>query len=172
VEVLLQTRITFRRVTYFLDNNSIHRPVLGTGTLQLFLLCLVVFSLIAATCGCRKNQGPERIVVFGSVTYKGKPVINGLIRFVPDPSLGLPVAVASIVNGKYRVDSHGGVPAGTHSVQIEGYETPENTTTFDPMSGGLALGPPYIPDKYNKQTILKFTVPSGSGPIEKNFDLE
>lgn len=95
--------------------------------------------------------------------------MNGRSVLIPR----LPTAVATIVNGKYRVESRGGVPDGTHNVQIEGYAVPDNNTMKEnPMPGGAALGPPYIPDKYNKHATLRSTVPSGSGPIGKNFAFE
>ena len=80
-------------------------------------------SLLILTTGCGGSGGDvERSEVSGSVTYKGQPIEEGLIRFVPEKGTAGPVSAAPIANGKYTIDAKGGVPVGTHRVEIEAYQ--------------------------------------------------
>jgi hypothetical protein len=136
-------------------------------------LLLMTFFL----AGCGGNRGPERVLVSGTVTYKGAPVNEGRIRFIPAAASEVPMSGAYIVEGKYQVDGRGGIPVGTHKVQIEGYRwtgaaTPKNppqSAAPDAIQG--SVGSQFLPPKYNTETQLEITIPPGSGKIVKNFDL-
>ena len=139
----------------------------------------ISWALIAVVSGgCGADRGPERVVVSGTVTHNGKPVSEGVIRFVPAPTCPVPTAGTTIVNGKYTVDSHGGVPVGTHGVQIEAFRKstkrlrPEEQLQLPPNfpTDGLRHEQ-YLPAKYNTNTNLEITIPPGSRAITKNFDL-
>jgi hypothetical protein len=134
----------------------------------------VALIVVAALGGCHGNRGPERAIVSGSVRYQGQPVVNGLIRFLADPQSGMPTAGAFIVDGKYVADSQGGVPVGTHLVQIEAFRVAPATGPSDRSArpaAGAARGAQFLPEKYNVHTTLKATIPAGSGKITKDFDL-
>jgi beta-glucanase (GH16 family) len=135
---------------------------------------LLLGCALVAVClgGCRGDRGPERVVVSGKVTYQGKPLPQGMIRFVPAQTSTGPTAGASIVDGNYSVDSHGGVPVGTHTVQIEGYRKMQTAPPPGrPMAPGGDPQEQYLPNKFNMNTGLQITIPSGSGAITKNVDL-
>ena len=64
----------------------------------------ISWALIAVVSGgCGGDRGPERVVVSGTVTHNGKPIPEGVIRFVPAPTCPVPTAGTTIVNGKYAV---------------------------------------------------------------------
>jgi len=140
-------------------------------------ICTGWVLVAAALSGCGRERGPERVVVTGTVTYNGKPVSGGTIRFVPVSTSPVPVAGAPIVNGTYRVDGKGGVPVGTHKIQIEAY----HKIPFSPRPGEAA--PPnsfrgeagarqqYIPSRYNVDSRLQITIEPGSKTMTKDFDL-
>ncbi len=51
--------------------------------------CLLVFlGLIGMACG--RDEGPELAPVSGTVTYKGKPVTEGIVSFQPVSPDGSP----------------------------------------------------------------------------------
>jgi hypothetical protein len=125
--------------------------------------------------GCSKDDGPERVVVSGTVTYKGKPIPDGTIRFVPGSASAASATGASIVNGKYTVSGRGGVPVGTYSVQVEAYcnyseTSPPSDAVFQPPKK-FELRRQYIPEKFNSASKLQFAVPSGSQPLTGDFNL-
>jgi hypothetical protein len=125
--------------------------------------------------GCGGNQGPERVIVSGTVTFGGKPIPNGKIWFLPDRTSNAPTAVALIADGNFVADSHGGVPVGTHKVQIEAYQTASGRNkpgdAIPPTVGVQGVGPQYLPAKYNSNSQLTMTIQPGSRAITKNFDL-
>jgi hypothetical protein len=133
-------------------------------------------SLLAIAFGCGR-QGPERVIVSGAVTYQGKPLPEGCIRLVAIRETAAPVTVAAIVAGRYTLKSHGGVPVGTHRIEITAYRPNKKQPHADPAasdvpgmeSSGVVVQ--YLPEKYNAKSTLEITVPSGSGAITKNFDL-
>jgi hypothetical protein len=133
---------------------------------------LLGLALAMALNGCGGDRGPERIIVSGTVTYNGKPVPEATIEFIPVQTSSMPVSGAVVANGRYKVDNKGGVPVGTHKVIIAAYHQaksipkPDEATPLHPV--GLYQ---YIPEKYNAKTQLEVSVPPGSGPITKNFEL-
>jgi hypothetical protein len=132
-------------------------------------LCSVFFiGLMFATFaigGCNRNSGPERVVVSGTITYKGNPIPDGQIRFVPDEKSHVPINAANIVDGQYKADLHGGVPVGTFKVEVKAFvkapSPPEPMWT--PKN--------YLPKRYGADSQLQITVDPGSRKIVKNFDL-
>lgn len=148
----------------------------GRTTNAAWLLLALCLGPMAALCaGCGRGSGPERVVVSGEVTYRGKPVPQGRIRFTPLAGCPLPASGAPIIDGRYRADGHGGVPVGTHAVQIEAYESaaPKPGAAPPPMNPALAkIGRrQYLPAKYNSQTKLEFKIDPGSRAVVRNFDL-
>ena len=125
--------------------------------------------------GCSGNAGPQRVVVSGTVTYRGQPVERGWIRFFPQQGQ-LPASGAVIVDGKYQVADKGGVPTGTHRIEVVAYRAMPQRPADSPSTGlsDPRMSAPqsqYIPAKYNAKTTLEIAVPPGSSRIAKNFDL-
>jgi hypothetical protein len=141
-----------------------------SGAVRLCLVLSIGLALTAGISGCRGDRGPERVVVAGTVAYNGKPVDEGIIRFMPVSTSLVPAIGARIADGKYRVDGHGGAPVGTHKIQIEAYRLLSGAGA--PQVG--ARGVPhdqYLPKRYNAQSQLQITIEPGSREITKNFDL-
>ncbi len=125
----------------------------------------------AFICGCG-NQGPERATVSGTVTFNGRPVQLGFIRFVPSRETPAPVSGAEIHDGRYAVTAWGGVPVGTHKIEVLAHRAGQQGEAAPSPSGFLQTGgQQYIPEKYNTKSELGITVPVGSGKITKNLDL-
>jgi hypothetical protein len=127
-------------------------------------------------CGCRGDREPERVVVSGKVTYNGKPIGEGEIRFVPSATTVAPVSGASIKDGQYRADIRGGVPVGAHTIQIEAYrpdtsKMPPNQSASQPSRDQRIPMIQYIPKRYNLNSEMKITIDSGSKPLTKDLDL-
>jgi hypothetical protein len=82
----------------------------------------VLLGIILA--GCQgKIDGPMRYHVSGEVTYEGKPLPYGQIRFVPDTSAGNsgPAGFSEIIDGRYDTRLTGkGTVGGPHTVVIDG----------------------------------------------------
>lgn len=124
---------------------------------------------VACCCGCGPS-GPERAKVSGSVTYMGKPIAQGTIRFIPTEDTKGPVASANIQQGKYEAVTKGGVVVGTNRVEITAV-----VPRKDPMSRDLAAmegaGVQYLPTKYNRQSELTVKIESGK-PAVLDFNLK
>jgi hypothetical protein len=92
--------------------------------------CLVVFAVavLAPLAGCGPGNGLTLGRVSGKVTYKGQPVKNGTVFFMPDDSKGTvgPPALGSITpDGSYVMSTEAsgdGVIVGSHKVGITGVE--------------------------------------------------
>ncbi|MCC7083753.1 MAG: hypothetical protein IT427_01960 [Pirellulales bacterium] len=137
-------------------------------------LCVWCAIATASWDGCSKG-GPERVIVSGMISHNGKAIPHGIIRFTPNDNVPGSTVAATIADGKYRVESRGGVPVGTHKIQIEAYRLASGTPkTNAPGARSIpndAQREQYLPDKYNKRTSLEFIVDSQHGEITKNFEL-
>ena len=84
------------------------RPVNAENVLAVASVCLVL-----GGCG-----GNAIRVVHGTVTVGGEKVPEGHLLFVPIQGTPGPNSSGRIVDGQYRIEARGGVPVGTHRVQV------------------------------------------------------
>lgn len=125
---------------------------------------LVVFG------GCGRG-GPERAVVCGNVTYRNAPIKFGEISFIPIKETQAPMSAVPIVDGRYDTSTNGGVPVGTHHIEIVAWH--ELTTANVPKGMPVGRMPRdlYLPAKYNTQSELEITIEPGSGKVVRDFAL-
>lgn len=129
------------------------------------LAALAVLALLPAGCGQKTKLGR----VSGRVTYKGQPVPNGAITFLPDPS-GPPATAPIQPDGTYTLqtpDVGEGALVGQHAVMIMALRVgpamgPEER---DP------LPPPIIPIKYGNTSTSGLTAEVREGENTIDFDL-
>jgi hypothetical protein len=138
---------------------------------------VIVVATIVAGCGKSKL---DRVIVHGRVHFAGEPVQTGVIRFIPTEGTATPPGAAQIVNGNYRVEARGGVPVGTHKIEIEAFR-PLPPGKKNPEMEAMKKEHPhftfpevreqYVPARYNENTELRVTIPSDSGEFEHNIEL-
>lgn len=134
---------------------------------------IVTFVLSLALSGCGSTEaGPDRTIVTGKVTFKGEPVQQGQIWFLPQAGREAPQAGAQIVDGKYYVKNKGGVPIGSCQVKITAEQTKTDTKIV--ADGGPEEIPTtqYLPARYNEQTELTAEIERSSEPLEIDFELK
>lgn len=114
------------------------------------LVCVTSFTLgLTFLCAGCSNNGLSLAKVYGKVTYKGQPIKNGTVFFMPDDSKGTigPPAVGSITaDGSFIMSTEtagDGVIIGSHKVGITGVEE-------TPMSNEVAPTPESDPQGYMK----------------------
>jgi hypothetical protein len=89
---------------------------------------VLLAAALASVSGCGAANGLNLAKVSGKVMYKGEPVKNGTVFFMPDEAKGTigPPAVGSITsNGSYVMSTESagdGVIVGHHKVGITGVE--------------------------------------------------
>lgn len=118
--------------------------------------------------GCGGADTLERVEVRGKVTFAGKPVQNGEIRFFPTQETKGPVSGAPIVDGKYDVTQRGGVPVGSHRVEIEAFRSSRAYAELNAEGGHREQ---YLPEKFNIGSKLTTVITADADPPELNFDL-
>lgn len=85
------------------------------------LACVALVVSLQAGCG---NSGVQRYRLSGMVTYDGKPVPAGQLRFEPNVSKGGkgPIGFAQIRDGAFDTDDQGKGPVvGPMRVLVRGY---------------------------------------------------
>ena len=142
-------------------NNTIPTQI-GIDMRLLFGLTLVAF---LGLTGCSREPGKSRIT--GEVTLDGNTVDEGNISFFPSDGEG-PTAGGPIENGTYSVE----VPPGPKKILITSPEVVGQRKAYeaDPNSPMIDITRERVPTRYNSQTELTYTVPSGSD--KKNFELK
>ncbi len=128
---------------------------------------LALLTVAVAGCGGLPDE-PQRVPVKGQVTYDGRPVADGRIRFEPMGRTKGPVSGGAIADGRFLIDHKGGVPVGRQRVHIEAYRTAEHARP-DPVEGPLRVQ--FLPERYNVKSTLKITIESGSSEIARDFPL-
>lgn len=123
--------------------------------------------------GCGGESKLERVIVCGEATYQGKPIEDGVIRFVPLEGTKGPVSGAMIEGGRYEANIRGGVPVGKHRVEIQAFrKAPSRPGNIrSPQFDAAETKVQYLPAKYNGRSELKVTV-GGKGEQTENFQLQ
>lgn len=127
-------------------------------------ILLAVGLLIPMIIGCaaKKDEGPARHAVSGTVTLDGKPLAEGRISFdsPEDASQGIPPTSGEIKDGHYLVST----TPGTKTVRISHrVQSGQDEITKEPIMKES------IPAKYNKNSDLETTITDGEN--QADFDL-
>ena len=122
------------------------------------LLCLAGCKPTPVASGCQ-----------GDVSYEGKPVANGQIRFFPLSGTPGPGASTTVREGRYTIAVGPGLTAGTYLVAV--MATRPTGRKLRPEPGSDAAGPvaeeeSFIPERFNANSTLRVTL----GPGENNHD--
>ena len=119
---------------------------------------LVLSALVLGGCG---PSGPETYPVSGTVTWNGQPLPEGHIVFSSEDGSVAPAA-GKISDGKFAFRAQ----AGQKRVEIH---ADREAGPIDPFMGTVPRKP-YIPPRYNSETILTAEViPTGKN--EFTFEL-
>jgi hypothetical protein len=111
-----------------------------------------VLFLVLCLSGCA-DKGPKLSPVSGRVTFQGKPVSSGLVRF-SNPPAGVDILAGLMPDGTYsvRMAKGSGLPEGVYAVAV----MPPRANT--PVGMMVPQRPPDRPD-----IPLKYQNPSTSG---------
>jgi hypothetical protein len=97
------------------------------STCSLRIAAIVTLPVLLSSAGCGNSDYPEMARVTGTVTYKGKPVSNIMVNFMP--TAGRPSWGKTDADGKFEMiydADRKGVKMGHHKV----YFTPPATATI------------------------------------------
>lgn len=130
--------------------------------------CAAIGVLVIYFVGCGPSDGITRVEVNGNVQLDGSPVVRGQIRFVPEVGTLGPVTIEEIREGRYSARHDGGVPVGTHRVEILAWD-PTVPFSFGP---GQKTPDQLVPAKYNDNSELTVTLDDSTNPVVKDFDLK
>ena len=114
---------------------------------------LLVTSLGIVGAGCGSDSDIDRVLVSGKVTYTSQPMADGMIRFVPAKGSRLPISGGSITEGEYKITMRGGVPVGSHRVEIRSFR--ELPKPYPDMPDVMVPKEQLLPKKFNKQSELQ-----------------
>jgi hypothetical protein len=128
---------------------------------------LLVGAAAAWVAGC--SGGAPYGAVRGEVTLDGKPLDEGVVRFVPLDGQ-TPTASALIASGKFSER----VPIGSHRVEISSPKLPKGIRSSKQMKRGTvnegSALEELIPERYNTRSQLKAEVSRGTNEV--HFDLK
>lgn len=121
---------------------------------------LLVAAILVAG-GCRRDAGPVKEVVSGTVTLDGKPLSKGDVIFSPEAA-NLPADAGKLQDGRYSFRA----VAGRHRVVIRAVsDKPMVTSPVDPP-----VFESIVPARYNDATTLTADV-TPAGPNQFDFKL-
>lgn len=123
-----------------------------------FMVCLSAATLFFA--GCSGAADPlNRQAISGEVTLSKKPLDKGSISFEPqDLATGRPGG-ATILEGKFALDSQRGLPPGTYTVRVNSADS-VTEAVGEPGESRL-LPKERIPAQWNSKSEQTITVVDG-----------
>jgi len=139
----------------------------GRGQLAVLLLAMAGF----AVSGC--GDGPSgQSAVSGTVNFKGQPLDQGTITFMPLSKETPTQSGTGIKNGKYEIPKDKGLAPGKYRVSISSGDgkTPDPSSDAPPGPSGNFSSKERIPAKYNTESTQDVEV-TRSGPNKFDFDI-
>ena len=132
------------------------------------LLCCCL--LVVGVCGCA-DSGPKRCAVSGIVTWKGKPLDQGVITFLAEDSALGSGGGDMIKDGRYNIPAKQGLLPGRYKVIISSADPRDKAPDPDSPPGYLPVAKDRIALKYNTKTTLTAEVtPQGQNRFDFDVD--
>lgn len=123
-----------------------------------FMVCVSAATLVFSGCGGSADP-LNRQAISGEVTLGEKPLDNGSISFEPqDLTTGRPGG-ATILEGKFALDSQRGLPPGTYTVRVNSADS-VTEAVGEPGESRL-LPKERVPAKWNSKSEQTITVVDG-----------
>jgi hypothetical protein len=119
----------------------------------------MALALVSSGCGAKSTKLP----VSGTITWKGKPLETGMIKFVPKGGATKTEAVAVITQGKYAVPKENGLDPGPYTIFISSPDPKSQQGPADAAPGERGGYPAVerIPAKYNTKGEVAVEVKYG-----------
>jgi hypothetical protein len=141
---------------------------------------LVTLPVLFTVVGCGKGDYPEMAKVSGTVTYKGKPVPNMMVNFMP--TAGRPSWGKTDGTGRYEMiydEDYKGVKMGHHKVYITPPASTIDGGTSKASKKALAVAANLtqeemldIRSKYGSEEVTKYQVDVKKDPEVIDIKLE
>lgn len=132
---------------------------------------LIVLGMIAT--GCSRGDPFERVIVSGTVTWKGQPLKEGHLHLYPEAGTEAPFSGSMIFDGRYECNNKGGVAVGDYRVEITAYEEVRTPAPpGDTYEREYVNREQFLPAKFNKKTTLKLSLKPGEKRVTQDFILE
>lgn len=125
-------------------------------------------SAVFLVCGCAEKKA----AIGGRVSLDNEPVEIGVITFEPVDGTKSPSSGAQITKGEYQIPQDQGPFPGTFRVEIRvSRKTGKRIPAGSPAPAGTMVDEVVeaAPEKYNKESTLRFEVKPGTNAA--NFDL-
>lgn len=147
----------------------------------------VALTLITFAMGCGEKL--NKVPVQGIVTFNGKKVLNGDIRFMPEEGVKGTALVAPIVNGEFHANNKGGLSLGEHRVILRAFIIEDvgaaaagangdliSTDTKNPQKLSMPIyrfegREQFLPPEYNARAGLTINVTGEQNPQIEDFNL-
>ncbi|MEO8497827.1 MAG: hypothetical protein ABI614_22400 [Planctomycetota bacterium] len=120
--------------------------------------------------GCGGSNNPATAKVSGVVTYKGAPVGDAVVTFMP--TSGRPASGQTDAAGKFTLSTFGnndGAVLGDHKISITPYL--KDVPMPETVEAAAALPKLPFPARYANPDTSTLTAKVDSGANEKNFEL-
>jgi hypothetical protein len=152
-------------------------PPTGESRMKQQIALLALAAVLFPLSGCNRDTGPTRVSVTGEVLLDGEPLPEGMIRFIPDPSVSGSAVAAKIERGKFSLRRREGPVEGKYRVEIEA--TGHQDFPIDDEEAFAAafarqprkpLGENPVPMAYNERSQLTEEI-IAPGPLELRFEL-
>lgn len=145
------------------------------STISMKIILSGIMLVAAAGCG---QSGMEYTTsqVKGTVSYQGKPLETGKIRFIPDGEVvngqvAGKAIFANIKDGSYTITAEDGATVGKNRVEIKSYR---GSGKMMIASGGegekVEEVVQFIPSQYNSESELSVEIKEGENTLD--FDLK
>jgi hypothetical protein len=131
---------------------------------------LAVAALTLMMIGC--DRGPTRIPIKGTVTYKGTPVAEGTIVFIPKEAAKGTQEAAPISGGQYAIPAANGLMVGEYHVSVSAPAEPVSKPAPDTPPGVPKRSyKELLPEHYNRDSKLSIDV-TADGKRVFDFQLD
>ncbi|QDT98941.1 hypothetical protein [Gimesia aquarii] len=139
---------------------------------------LLVGAIMLAAIGCSGSTEMKYTTakIQGTVSYQGKPLESGKIRFIPDGKVvngqvAGKAVFADIKDGKYSLSSEEGATVGKNRIEIKSYrESGRNVVTSEGDGKKEKEIVQFIPETYNTESNLSINIKEGEN--KHDFDLQ
>jgi hypothetical protein len=132
-----------------------------------------VLALAAAGCSTDPSEVDTlpRVAVSGTITLDGKPLPEGRLQFLPDPSSSGIMAVAEINDGKFSIDRASGPIPGKYRIMVSSRPVYKIKPGESPGGSPPKSAPEMVPSQYNGKSSELVAEVKADGPYAFEFEL-